>query len=158
MVIFLRSDWLDNPSQIHTQTQTRVCVCVCVCVCLFVCYGLFCLEGNLFIGWKCLKNLLHRRNYRYIRFRMYVVYTISFQTFFVQAFNIVVDSWKFIILLLYITGDDWPIIMISGSNEQREQEWEYILLNPDCLSWWIFKNTNGTWGTFRRKMCSKILF
>ena len=29
---------------------------------------------------------------------IYVVYSISFQTFFVQAFKIVIDSWKFSIL------------------------------------------------------------
>ena len=34
--------------------------------------------------------------------------------FFVQAFKIVVDSWKFSMLLLYILWDDWPIFMISG--------------------------------------------
>ena len=42
----------------------------------------------------------------------YEVHTISFLTFFVWAFKIVVDSWKFSIL-----WDDWPIFMISGSNE-----------------------------------------
>ena len=36
----------------------------------------------------------------------YEVLSISFQTFFVQAFKIVVDSWKFTILLLYILSDD----------------------------------------------------
>ena len=48
--------------------------------------------------------------------------------FFVQAFKIVVDSWKFTMLLLYILWDDWPIFMISGSNEQRQQEFEYTLI------------------------------
>ena len=57
--------------------------------------------------------------------------------FFVQA--IVVDSWKFTILSLYILWDDWPIFMISGSNEQLQQELEYTLLKPDCHSWWISK-------------------
>ena len=51
---------------------------------------------------------------------VYEVHTISFQTFFVQAFKIVVDSWKFTMLLLYILWDDWPIIMISASNEQLQ--------------------------------------
>ena len=41
----------------------------------------------------------------------------KFPDFFVQAFKIVVDSWKFNILLLYILWDDWPIFMISASNE-----------------------------------------
>ena len=42
-----------------------------------------------------------------------------------QAFKIVVDSWKFSMLLLYILWDDRPIFMISGSNEQLQQELEY---------------------------------
>ena len=36
--------------------------------------------------------------------------------FFVQAFKIVEDSWKFTMLLLYILWDDRPIFMISGLN------------------------------------------
>ena len=68
-----------------------------------------------------------------------MVYSISLQTFLVQAFKIVVDSWMFSMLLLYILWDDWPIFMISGSNEQLPQQLEYILLKPDCHSWWISK-------------------
>ena len=49
------------------------------------------------------------------------------------------DTWKFSILLLYILWDDWPIFMISASNEQLQQELEYTLLKPDCHSWWISK-------------------
>ena len=69
----------------------------------------------------------------------YVVHSVSFQTFFVQAFKIVGDSWEFSMLLLYILWDDWPIFMISGSNQQLQQQLEYTLLNPDCHSWWISK-------------------
>ena len=71
--------------------------------------------------------------YIYIYTHTHKGYSISFQTFFVQAFKIVVDSWKFIMLLLYILWDDWPIFMISGSNEQLQQQLEYTLLKPDCL-------------------------
>ena len=74
---------------------------------------------------------------------MYVVYSIRFQTFFVQVFKIVVDSWKFIMLMLYILWDDGPIFLISGSNEQLQQELQYIILNPDCYSWWILKMQSG---------------
>ena len=45
----------------------------------------------------------------------------KFPHFFVRAFKIVVDSWKFTMLLLYIFCDDWPIFMISGSKEQLQQ-------------------------------------
>ena len=67
----------------------------------------------------------------------------KFGDFFVQAFEIVVDSWKFCMLLLYILWDDWPIFMISGSNEQLQQQLEYSLLKPDCHSWWISKIQSG---------------
>ena len=69
----------------------------------------------------------------------YVGPSISFQTFFVQAFKIVVNSWKFTMLLLYIVWDDWPIFMISSLNQQLQQQLEYTLLKPDCHSWWISK-------------------
>ena len=42
-------------------------------------------------------------------------------------------------LFLYILWDDWPIFMISGSNQQLQQQLEYTLLKPDCHSWWISK-------------------
>ena len=46
-------------------------------------------------------------------------------------------------LLLYILWDNWPILMISGSNEQLQQELEYTLLKPDCHSWWTSKMQSG---------------
>ena len=70
-------------------------------------------------------------------------YSISFHTFFVQAFKIVVDSWKYSTLLLYILWDDWPIFKISRSNEQLQQQLECTLLKPDCHSWWISKMQSG---------------
>ncbi len=82
--------------------------------------------------------------YIYIYIYIYVVHSISFQTFFVQPFKIVVDSWKFSMLLLCILSDDWPIFMISGSNEQLQQQLEYTLLKPDSHSWWISKMQSDT--------------
>ena len=67
----------------------------------------------------------------------------KFPDFFVQAFKIVVGSWKFTMLLLYILWDDWPIFMISHSNQQLQQELEYTLLKSDCHSWWISKMQFG---------------
>ena len=75
---------------------------------------------------------------------MHEMHTISFQTFFVRAFKIVVDSWKVTMLLLYILWDDWLSFMISGSNEQLQRELEYTLLKPDCHSWWISKMQSDT--------------
>ena len=59
---------------------------------------------------------------------------ISFQIFYIWAFKIVVDSWKFTMLLLYNLWDDGPIFMISASNELLQQQLEYTLLKPDCHS------------------------
>ena len=47
-------------------------------------------------------------------------------------------------LLLYILWDDWPIFIISDSNEQLQQGLEYTLLKPDCHSWWILKMQSDT--------------
>ena len=89
---------------------------------------------------------------------IYEVLTISFQTFFVWAFNIVVDSWKFSMLLLYILWDDWPVFMISGLNEQLQQEFEYILLKPYCHSWWISKMQSWCEDTLEERYAIKFCF
>ena len=82
-------------------------------------------------------------------------HTISFHTFFVWEFKIAVDSWKFSILLLYILWDDWPMFMISGSNEQLQQQLEYTL--PDCHSWWISKMQSDTLEEqYAIKFCFKL--
>ena len=85
------------------------------------------------------------------------MHSIRFQTFFWQAFKIVYDSWKFTMLLLYILWDDWPIFMISGSNQQLQQQLEYTLLKPDFHSWWISKIQSDTleeW--YAIKFCFKL--
>ena len=90
-------------------------------------------------------------------YSIYEVHTISFQTFFVWVFKIVVDSWEFSILLLYILWDDLPIFMISASNEQLQQQLEFTLVKPDCNSWWISKMQSDTleeWYTI--KFCFKL--
>ena len=86
--------------------------------------------------------------------------SISFQTFFVQALKIGVDSWKFSILLLYILWDDWSIFMISSSNEKLHQQLEYSQLKPDCHCWWISKMQSGhedtLEGQYEIKFCFKL--
>ena len=84
---------------------------------------------------------------------MYEVHLISFQTFFVWAFKIFIDSWKVSMLLLYI----WPIFMISGSNEKLQQQLEYTLLKPDCHSRWISKVQSDTLEErYAIKFCFKL--
>ena len=84
--------------------------------------------------------------------------SIGFQTFFVQAFKIVIDSWKFSMLLLYIVWDDWPISMISSSNEQLQQQLENTLLKLDCHSWWISKMQSGRQDTLEERYAIKLCF
>ena len=72
------------------------------------------------------------------------MHTISFQTFFIWAFEIVIDSWKFTMLLLYILWVDWKISMIAGLNDQLQHGLEYTLLKPDCHCWWISKMQSDT--------------
>ena len=61
-------------------------------------------------------------------------------------------------LLLYILWDDWPIFMISGSNEHLQQELEYTLLKPDCHSWWISKMQSGREDTLEERYAIKFCF
>ena len=98
----------------------------------------------------------HTRTHIYMD--IYAVHSISFQAFFVQAFTIVVDSWKFSMLLLYILWDDWPIFMVSGSNEQLQQQLEYTLLNPDCHCWRIFKMQSRREDTLEERYVIKFCF
>ena len=89
---------------------------------------------------------------------IYEVHTISFQTFFVWTLRIVVDTWKFSMLLLYIVWDDWPIFMISRSNQQLQKQLEYTLLKPDCHSWWISKMQSGRENTLEERYAIRFCF
>ena len=82
----------------------------------------------------------------------------KFLDLFVQEFKIVLDSWKFSMLLLYILWDDWPIFMISGSNQQLQQQLDYTLLKPDYHSWWISKMQSGREDTLEEQYGIKLCF
>ena len=87
----------------------------------------------------------------------YEAHTISFQTFPVWAFKIVVDSWRFSMLLLYLLWDDWPIFVISALNEQLLQQLEDTLLKPDYHTWWISKMKSDTLEErYAIKLCFKL--
>ena len=79
----------------------------------------------------------------------------KFPDFFVQAFRIGIDSWKFSMLLLYNLWDGWPIFMISGSNEQLQEEFEYTQLLSQLLN---FKNAIWTWGHLEEWYAIKFCF
>jgi len=70
----------------------------------------------------------------------------KFPDFFVQAFRIVVDSWKLSMLLLYLLWDGWPIF---DQVEQLQYELEYTLLKPACRSYGEFQIAIWMWGHFR---------
>ena len=81
----------------------------------------------------------------------------KFPAIFVREFKIVIDTWKFTMLLLYILWDDGPIFLISRSNKQLEQQLEYTLLKPDCHSWWISKMQSNTLEErYAIKLCFKL--
>ena len=82
----------------------------------------------------------------------------KFPDFFVQAFKIFLDSRKLSMLLLYILWDDWPIFMISASNEQLQQQLEYTLLKPDCHSWWISKMQSRREDSLEERYAIKFCF
>ena len=88
--------------------------------------------------------------------KTYVVPSIGFQTFGVQAFKFVVDSGKFGMLLLYNLWKDWPIFNILDSNEQLQKELEYTLLKPDCHSWWISKMQSGRQDNLEKRYAIKF--
>ena len=48
--------------------------------------------------------------------------------------------------------------MISGSNEQLQQQLEYTLLKPDCRSWWISKMQSGRVDTLEERYAIKFYF
>ena len=101
---------------------------------------------------------IHMHAYSHGYTHTYMVHLIGFQIFFLQAFRIIVDSWKFSILLLYILWDDWPIFMISASNQQLQQQLEYTLLEPDYHSWGISKLQSGREDTLEDRYAIKFCF
>ena len=48
--------------------------------------------------------------------------------------------------------------MISGTNQQLQQELEYTLLKPDCHSWWISKMQSGREDTLEERDAIKFCF
>ena len=60
--------------------------------------------------------------------------------------------------LLYILWDDWPIVMISVSNEQLQKELEYTLLKTDCHSWGISKMQSWQEDTLEERYAIQFCF
>ena len=87
---------------------------------------------------------------------MYVVPSIGFQTFFVQAFKncrrVLRIHYVIVIhLIRWLTN-----FYDSGSNQQLQQQLEYTLLKPDCHSWWISKMQSGREDTLEERYAIKF--
>ena len=95
--------------------------------------------------------------YIYIYIYIYGAFN-KFPDFFVQAFKIVVNSWKFTMLLLYILWGDWPIFTILGSNQQLLQQLEFTLQKPDCQNSRISKMQSGREDTLEERYVIKFYF
>ena len=82
---------------------------------------------------------------------MYVVHSISFQTFLVQAFKIFIDFWKFSMLLLYMTNFyDFRFkgTATAGIGIHPAKAWLSQLVN--------FKNAIWMWEQYAIKLCFKL--
>ena len=79
-----------------------------------------------------------------------MVPSISFQTFLFRHLKLSLtlenSLWKF------------TIFMISASNEQLQQQFEYTLLKPDYHSWWISKMQSGRKDTLEERLAIKFCF
>ena len=123
----------------HMYVRARVCVSASLSLfslsLSFLSHSFFFLLSFLSLFSVCVYII-----YIYIYIYIYICGAFNkIPDFFGQAFKIVIDPWKFSVLLLYILWDDWPIFIISASNEQLQQQLEYTLLKPDYHSWWIPK-------------------
>ena len=54
--------------------------------------------------------------------------------------------------------DDWPIFMISASNELLQQQLEYTIQKHDFHSWWISKMQSGREDTLEERYAIKLCF
>ena len=98
-------------------------------------------------------------SYIYIYIYIYIYGEFNhFPDFLGGSFKIDGDSWKYSMLLLYTLWDDWPIFMISCSNEQLQQQLEYTLLKSDCHGWWISKMQSGLEDTLEERYAIKLSF
>ena len=82
--------------------------------------------------------------------------SISFQTFFVQAFKIVIDSWIHYAIAIHL------IRWLTNFYDSRFKWTATAAIGIHPTKTWLsqlvnFKNAIWTWGDFRRKICNKIL-
>ena len=95
---------------------------------------------------KCVENYIYTRG----AFN-------KFLDFFVWAFKIVVDSWKFSVIAIHLLR--WPTNFYDFRFKWTATAAIGIHPTKDRLSQLVnLKNTIRTWGNFRRTICNKIVF
>ena len=87
----------------------------------------------------------------------YVVHSKRFQIFLYRHLKLLQTLEKSL-LLLYMLWDDWPIFMVSSSNEQLQQQLEYTVRKPGCQSWWISKMQSWREDTLEERYAIKFCF
>ena len=80
-----------------------------------------------------------------------------YRNFFIQAFKIVVHSWKFTVISIHLMR--W----LNNFYDFRFKSTATAAIGIHPTKAWLsqlvnFKNTIWTWGHFRRTICNKILF
>ena len=80
----------------------------------------------------------------------------KFPDSFVQASKIVL-ALKISVCYSYdILWDDWPIFLISDSNEQLHQQLKYTLLRAWLSQLVNFKTQSGRWGHWEQRYATKF--
>ena len=90
--------------------------------------------------------------------KIYVVHSISYQTFLYGHLKL---SWTLENSVCYCyTSYEMTnhFFMISGSNEQLQQQFEYTQLKPYYHSWWISKMQSGRKDTLEERYAIKFCF
>ena len=82
----------------------------------------------------------------------------KFPDYFVQVFQIVINLKMQDVIAIHLMRWLTIFFMISGSNEQLSQQFEYSLLKPDCHSWWISKMQSGREDTLEERYAIKFCF
>ena len=79
--------------------------------------------------------------------------------FHVQSFKIVVDSWKFSMLLLFLLWDDDQFLWFQVQINSYSSNWIHPT-KPNCHSWWISKMQSRCEDTLEEwyaiKFCLKL--
>ena len=96
---------------------------------------------------------------------IYVVHSISFKAFLVQASRIVVDSWKFsmlLLLLMMMIAIDlmrwWTKFYDFRFKGTATAAIGIHATKPDCHSWWTSKIQSGREDTLEERYATKCCF